>query len=145
VIEGLNHLTFSVRELERSFRFYRDVLAFRPLARWSRGAYFLAGDAWVCLTLDQRARLEPLPEYTHVAFTVAASAFDSVSARIRASGAREWQPNGSEGASLYFCDPDGHKLEVHVGDWRSRLEACRATPFEEGMVFFDTADEPRPG
>jgi hypothetical protein len=82
----------------------------------------------------------PLPEYTHVAFSVAGDAFDAVATRLRASGATEWQPNSSEGESLYFCDPDGHKLEVHVGDWRTRLATCRAKPFEEGMIFFEDDD-----
>ncbi|MCU0655744.1 MAG: fosfomycin resistance glutathione transferase [Polyangiaceae bacterium] len=137
MILGLNHLTLSVQEVERSFHFYRSVLGFRPLARWSRGAYLLAGDAWVCLTLDARTREAPLPEYTHIAFSVPVAAFDAMATRIRASGATEWQPNTSEGASLYFCDPDGHKLEIHVGDWRTRLAACRERPFEDSMVFFE--------
>ncbi|WP_159065009.1 hypothetical protein [Thaumasiovibrio subtropicus] len=29
--------------------------------------------------------------------------------------------NRSEGQSLYLLDPDGHKLELHVGDLNSRL------------------------
>lgn len=31
----------------------------------------------------------------------------------------------SEGQSFYFLDPDGHKLELHVGDLASRLVQCR--------------------
>jgi glutathione S-transferase fosA5 len=136
MIGGLNHLTLSVRDLERSFAFYRDVLGFRPLAQWRRGAYLIAGEeTWVCLALDDATRPEPVPEYTHVAFSVSHADFAAVVARIRAAGASEWKDNSSEGESLYFLDPNGHKLEVHVGDWRSRLEACRARPYDD-MVFF---------
>jgi catechol 2,3-dioxygenase-like lactoylglutathione lyase family enzyme len=135
MIGSLNHVTLSTRDLERSFVFYSDVLGFRPLARWRRGAYLLAGEeTWICLTLDSRTRNEPLPEYTHVAFSVTAERFTASTERIRASGAAEWQVNASEGDSLYFLDPDGHKIEIHVGDWRSRLEACRERPYDD-MVF----------
>jgi catechol 2,3-dioxygenase-like lactoylglutathione lyase family enzyme len=133
-VGGLNHLTLSVRDLERSFAFYCDVLGLRPLARWKTGAYLLAGsETWVCLTLDSATRTEALPEYTHVAFSV--SELASVAERLRAAGAIEWKDNSSEGDSLYFLDHDGHKLELHVGDWHSRLAACRERPYED-MVFF---------
>lgn len=136
MIGPLNHLTLSVRDLERSFAFYRDVLGFRPLARWRRGAYFVAGEeTWICLALEPTARVAPVPEYTHVAFSVSQADFVTVVARIRAAGASEWKDNSSEGESLYFLDPNGHTLEVHVGDWRSRLEECRALPYDD-MVFF---------
>lgn len=135
-VGALNHLTLSARDLDRSFTFYRDVLGLRPLARWNNGAYFLAGEGtWLCLTLDDKTRAEPLPEYTHVAFSVSQAGLDAMSARLRAAGATEWKDNTSEGGSVYFLDPDGHKLELHVGDWRSRLAACRERPYD-GMVFF---------
>jgi catechol 2,3-dioxygenase-like lactoylglutathione lyase family enzyme len=136
MIGSLNHLTLSVGDLERAVAFYRDVLEFRPLARWRRGAYLLAGDAtWICLTLDDCVETRPRLEYTHIAFSVTAADFSNAVSRIRGSGAIEWKPNASEGDSLYFLDPDGHKLELHVGDWRSRLEACRSRPYDD-MVFF---------
>jgi catechol 2,3-dioxygenase-like lactoylglutathione lyase family enzyme len=39
MIGALNHVTFSVRDLERAFTFYQQVLGLRALARWDRGAY----------------------------------------------------------------------------------------------------------
>ncbi len=135
-IGAFNHLTLSIRDVERSFAFYRDLLGLRPLARWKRGAYLLAGgETWVCLTLDAEARTAPPPEYTHVAFSVSPAEWPELAARLRAAGVSEWQANATEGDSLYFLDPDGHKLELHVGDWRTRLAACRERPFE-GMEFF---------
>ncbi|MBX6279702.1 UNVERIFIED_CONTAM: glutathione transferase, partial [Pseudomonas aeruginosa] len=47
-----------------------------------------------------------------------------------------WRQDKSEGDSLYFLDPDGHQLEAHVGDLKSRLATCRSHPYSE-MEFFD--------
>jgi glutathione S-transferase fosA5 len=137
MITGVNHLTLSVRDIDRSFHFYVDTLGVKPLARWSKGAYLPAGDLWLCLTLDERTRSSPLPEYSHIAFSVSGSQFDDAAARIRASGATIWQDSRREGASLYFLDPDGHKLEIHAGDWRTRLAAMKADPWEAKIQYFD--------
>jgi len=125
MITGVNHITPAVRDLDRSYRFYVETLGSRPLARWSKGAYLLLGDLWLCLTLDERTRSSPLPEYSHIAFNVPAARFEDAAASIRASGAAVWQDNRSEGVSLYFLDPDGHKLEIHAGDWRTRLAGMK--------------------
>jgi catechol 2,3-dioxygenase-like lactoylglutathione lyase family enzyme len=76
-----------------------------------------------------------LPEYTHIAFAVAEHDFAPLAARIKAAGATIFQENTSEGHSLYFLDPDGHKLEIHVGDLASRLRAARAQPWP-GLEMF---------
>src|SRR5437667_7421017 len=130
MITGINYLTLSMRNVAHSLAFYTEVLSFRPIARWPKGAYLLAGDFWVCLVLDEETRETALPEYTHVAFTVGPQDFDAMSARIRSSGARIWQENRTEGASLYFLDPNGHKLEIHASDLEVRLTAAREHPWE---------------
>lgn len=136
MITGINHLTLSVADVERSFNFYTEVLGCRPVARWKRGAYLVAGEHWLCLSLDPEARSDPSPEYTHIALSVRPADFAVARERILGAGARPWKDNLSEGDSLYFLDPDGHKLEIHVGNLESRLAACREAPYD-GMVFFD--------
>jgi glutathione S-transferase fosA5 len=138
MITGLNHLTLSTKDLEPSFTFYRDVLGLRPLLRHLRGAYLLAGDFWLCLDLDPLTRSGPLPEYTHLAWTVGPNDFSALSEKIKSSGARIWKENKSEGNSLYFLDPDGHKLEIHVGNWRARLRDAARTRWGESMEFFES-------
>jgi catechol 2,3-dioxygenase-like lactoylglutathione lyase family enzyme len=44
MISGINHITFSIRDVAESFRFYTEVLGFRPIARWPGGAYLRVGD-----------------------------------------------------------------------------------------------------
>ena len=112
MITGVNHITLSVTDVEASFAFYAQVLDFRPLARWPTGAYLMAGDTWLALHLDDHVRSGALPEYTHLAFTVAGQDFGRLSQRTTRSGAEIWQANRTEGVSLYFLDPNGHKLEI---------------------------------
>ncbi|MGK5061230.1 VOC family protein [Janthinobacterium sp. LB3P112] len=137
MLTGLNHLTLSVRDLAHSIVFYRDMLGLRLHACWARGAHLSAGDLWLCLALDgqDRAALAS-PGYTHYAFSIAPADFAPFAARLRAAGVPEWQQNSSAGDSLYFLDPDGHRLEAHAGSLAQRLAACRTTPYA-GMQFFD--------
>lgn len=123
MLTGINHITLSVANLERSFVFYRDILGLKPLCRHSRGAYFLCGDEWFCISLKENYLVNPNPDYSHLAFSVSSGDFPVLAQRIIASGAKIFQDNESEGTSLYFCDPDGHQLEIHVGNWSSRIKA----------------------
>lgn len=135
MIRGINHITLSIRNVEESFTFYVRVLGFRPVARWPKGAYLLAGDTWIALVLDEHVRESALPEYTHIAFTVSDENLERLSKRIRQSGAEIWQDNWTEGASLYFVDPNGHKLEIHASDLETRIRTAKESPWE-GLEFF---------
>lgn len=138
MLSGLNHLTLAVSELAASVAFYQQLPGMRLHARWDSGAYFSCGELWLCLSLDAQRRIMPPEEsdYTHYAFSVAAEEFAEVSAQLAANGVVVWKENRSEGESYYFLDPDGHKLELHVGSLAQRLAACRAQPYA-GMVFYD--------
>ena len=134
MIRGLNHITLAVSNIETSFRFYHEVMGFRPLCKSEGSAYFLAGEpdqpgcVWFCLDLDRGHVRVPSPCHSHIAFSVDPTDFTAMSKRILDSGAKVFKENTSPGDSLYFLDPDGHKLEIHVGTWKERLEAKRANP-----------------
>lgn len=121
MISGMNHITLACKDIETSFAFYRDVLGLKPLVKWRDGAYFLVGGFWFCLNVDEKSEANAC--YTHYAFSVAIEQFEEMSQKIIASGARLFKDNTSPGMSLYFLDPDGHKLEIHVGSWQSRIQA----------------------
>jgi catechol 2,3-dioxygenase-like lactoylglutathione lyase family enzyme len=135
MITGINHITLSIRDAEESFIFYTEVLGFKPVAKWPKGAYLLAGELWVALVLDPQVRQGSLPEYSHIAFTVPADAWPEFSRRVREAGVDLWQENWTEGESLYFLDPNGHKLEIHASDLATRIRTAKTHPWE-GLEFF---------
>lgn len=47
----------------------------------------------------------------------------------------QWQENSTEGQSYCFLDPDGHKIERHLGLLMSRLESQREAPLKDGFGF----------
>ncbi|WLI89390.1 VOC family protein [Massilia sp. R2A-15] len=135
-LTGLNHLTLAVRDLPTGVAFYVEVLGFVRRAQWDAGAYLTLGDLWLCLTMDAGGQAAPANTYTHFAFSIAQEAFPEFCLRLKAAGVTQWRSNASEGDSIYFLDPDGHRLEAHVGTLANRLVQCRRQPYA-GMRFFD--------
>ncbi|MXQ09304.1 glutathione transferase [Alphaproteobacteria bacterium GH1-50] len=131
-VSGVNHVTLSVTDLDRSVAFYRDRLGARLRCLWPRGAYFELEQLWLCLEAADHVSVRG--DDSHIAFSVGAQDFDAAVDRL--GDAPVWKENRSEGRSHYFRDPDGHKLELHVGGIADRLAHYRQrTP--EGMRFFD--------
>ncbi|HCU6011389.1 TPA: VOC family protein [Legionella pneumophila] len=134
MITGINHINISVKDIECSFKFYKDVLGFKPLCKSEGSAYFLSGHPdepgglWFSLDLDRNRLRKPSPCNTHFAFSVDDQEFDSLSQRIIESRAKIFKDNTSIGKSLYFLDPDDHKLEIHVGNWQARISAKKVNP-----------------
>ncbi len=127
---GLSHITFVVRDLERTAALFSYVLGAREVYRsgdrtfsLSRERFFLIGDVWVCAMEG-----EPFPErtYNHVAFSVPAGEFEECERRIAAAGV-EVLPGrariAGEGRSVYFYDFDNHLFEIHAGSLKERLES----------------------
>ncbi|MEM7188518.1 MAG: VOC family protein [Pseudomonadota bacterium] len=136
MITGVNHVTLAVAVTDRSFAFYRDTLGMTPAAKWDTGAYLSAGDLWLAL-IEAPDRAPPTgQDYTHLALSCRAEDFADLKQRIMDAGCAAWSENRSEGASHYSLDPDGHQLEIHVGDLQSRLAAMHENPWTE-ITFFD--------
>ena len=133
-ISGISHVTFAVRDLERSFRFYSEALGLEPVVKWRHGAYLLAGPTWLALSQEEEPR--PAADYSHLAFAVELAEFAGAVARLEEGGAREWQVNASPGDSFYFLDPDGHKLELHASTLASRLGVARGSNRWEDAIYY---------
>lgn len=132
MLTGLNHITLAVRDLGVSLDFY-VAIGFKLRAQWRKGAYLEVGATWVCLTLNTSTDPEPRDDYTHLAFSTSLEGMNKLEQSLPAESL--WHQNKSEGASLYFTDPDGHKLEAHIGDLDSRLASLVEAPYEDLVLY----------
>jgi len=130
MIKGINHLTFSVSNLDISVDFYRQVFDAKLLFRDEQTAYFDLAGIWLALNVQESiSRSEIRHSYTHVAFTIDAADMAEMTERLKRLGVvlLPSRPRGDgEGQSLYFADPDGHLLEVHTGSRETRLKAYQS-------------------
>lgn len=129
MLKGINHLTFSVSDLDRSVSFYQKAFAAKPLLRGKKTAYFDLAGVWVALNEQREIPREEIRQsYTHVAFTVDEADFSYHLQNLKNLGAcilpgREREEG--EKRSVYFTDPDGHLFEFHTGTLQERLDYYR--------------------
>jgi len=129
LIEGLSHLTFVVRDLDRTERLLSSVLGARKVYdsgehtfSLSKERFFLIGDIWVVIMEG-----DPLPSrtYNHTAFKIAEADYELCLERIRSLGLDLREPRlrvEVEGRSIYFHDYDNHLFELHTGTLSERLK-----------------------
>jgi catechol 2,3-dioxygenase-like lactoylglutathione lyase family enzyme len=128
MIEGLSHMTFIVRDLERMTAILEGVFDAREVYAseaeqfsLSREKFFLIGDIWIAIMEGEK-----LPErsYNHVAFKIDDADFDRYAERVGKLGLEMRLPRPrveGEGRSIYFYDDDNHMFELHTGTLEERL------------------------
>ena len=132
-LTGISHLSLSVRDLDRSLAFYRDVLGAPVLAEPYVSPHFEGGRIALVLIgvtgldLQEHARndghrFDPAHSgLDHVAFTAESMAdLEAWAARLDRAGVHH-SPirEAGSGAMFDFQDPDGIQLEFYFLD-RSR-------------------------
>jgi catechol 2,3-dioxygenase-like lactoylglutathione lyase family enzyme len=120
MINGINHITISVKDIDSAFIFYKDILKLKPVMKSNRSAYFLAGKIW--MALDQREKYIASENYSHICFNVSKRHFKTFVKKIRENTITEWQENQTEGDSLYILDDSGNKLEIHFSTLKERIK-----------------------
>jgi fosfomycin resistance protein FosX len=129
VIEGLSHVTFVVRDLDRMTRILTGIFGAREVYASgdetfsvAREKFFQVGDLWIAVMEG-----EPLPSrtYNHVAFKIEDAELEAYEAKVKAMGLEIRPPRQrlpGEGRSLYFYDDDNHLFELHTGTLAERIE-----------------------
>jgi catechol 2,3-dioxygenase-like lactoylglutathione lyase family enzyme len=129
VIEGLSHVTFVVRDLERMTRVLTGIFGAREVYASgeetfsvAREKFFQVGDLWIAVMEGEAL---PSRTYNHVAFKIEDAEFEAYEAKVKAMGLEIRQARqrvAGEGRSLYFYDDDNHLFELHTGTLAERLE-----------------------
>jgi len=119
MINGINHITLSVNNIERTFWFYKDILNLKPIMKSQTSCYFLAGNTWIAFVLENDNQERRL--YSHIALNCEKAEMDIFKKRMEENGIRKWQENETEGESIYFLDPSGNKLELHCTSLADRI------------------------
>ena len=119
-LDGIDHVALSVRDVERSAQWYIDVLGFerRHEGMWGGTPVFIGkGTTLIALfpvrsdsrsTSSARGNVRML----HLAFRASHKNFLGAQEELKRRGIKFEFQDHEISHSIYFRDPDGHKLEI---------------------------------
>lgn len=127
-MQGISHITFIVRDLERMASFLCQGLGAQEVYdsagenhSLSREKFFLLGGIWIAAMEGESPSQR---SYHHVAFSVSDDELPRYQAKLEALGVDIRPPRArveGEGQSLYVYDFDNHLFELHTGTLQQRL------------------------
>jgi len=119
-IDGVLHFSIPVKDLDRSEKFYTDVLGLQKMRRNNHMVFMkTARNDYVVLTYSHNP-IDPNPGNAHdihTAFRVSAEEYDRAKAFLASKGIalikEEDRRSGTfQGRSAYFHDPDRNVIEI---------------------------------
>jgi catechol 2,3-dioxygenase-like lactoylglutathione lyase family enzyme len=111
---GVDHVVLHVDDVERSKKFYTEILGMTAY-REDRGQVFLhAGQQGVALFERPGGRsLATGNDLNHLALNVASGTYETLKAELEKRGVSVTGRPG-EDRCIYFSDPDGHRLQLVI-------------------------------
>ncbi|MCY7618132.1 metallothiol transferase [Bacillus pumilus] len=138
-IKGINHLLFSVSDLETSIDFYTNVFDATLLVKGKKTAYFDLNGLWLALNVEKDIPRQDIQHsYTHIAFSIDEEDVDHMYNKLKHLNVNilPGRPRDEKDhQSIYFTDPDGHKFEFHTGTMKDRIDYYKQE--KAHMEFFD--------
>ena len=120
VLQRIDHVALTVRDVERSIAWYRDVLGLERRHEETWGDYpvmMFASDTALAL-FQARGPVQDAPDHgstaimRHLAFQVDRSNFMKAQETLRTLGIAFTFQDHSISQSIYLRDPDGYELEI---------------------------------
>ena len=116
-LEALDHVGLAVSDVERSIRWYQDVLGLERAFEeaWANyPAVLVTNGTGVALFPARGAPIEPSTMDTlgHVGFRLTREGFERARAELRAAGIEFRESDHRVAWSIYLLDPDRHLVEL---------------------------------
>jgi catechol 2,3-dioxygenase-like lactoylglutathione lyase family enzyme len=127
-LEGIDHVAVGVRDVERSAKWYIEVLGFERLYEdaWGGVPTFVGkGNTGIAL-FPARPNAKPAPtthrdiRMLHLAFRANRENFLAAQRELKKRGIKFEFQDHEISQSVYFLDPDGHQLEITTYELESR-------------------------
>jgi len=119
-LEGIDHVALGVRDVERSANWYMEVLEFERLhgGMWDGVPTFIGkGNTGIALfpaspEAKSKASTHREIRMLHLAFRANRENFFTAQRELKKRGIKFEFQDHEISHSIYFCDPDGHQLEI---------------------------------